>query len=63
MFQSPRNSGGFDATEDAFCFGYYDSDGGELCFQLELSQIAEVVPANLRDRGKERRSLRSQLAS
>lgn len=32
MFQSPHYSGGFDATEDAFCFSYYDSDGGELWF-------------------------------
>ena len=43
MFQSRRYEGGFDATEDAFCFSYYQPDGDELWFQLELSQIAEVV--------------------
>jgi len=24
MFQSPHYEGGFDATEDAFCFSYFD---------------------------------------
>ena len=48
MFQIPRYSGGFDATEDAFCFSYYNSDGGELWFQLTLSEIVEVVAGELK---------------
>ena len=48
MFQSPHYSGGFDATEDAFCFSYYDSDGGELWFQLTLSEMMEAVAGELK---------------
>lgn len=48
MFQSQRYEGGFDATEDAFCFSYYNSDGSELWFQLELAQITKIVAGNLR---------------
>ena len=48
MFQSAHYLGGFDATEDAFCFSYYDSDGGELWFQLTLSEIMEAVAGELK---------------
>lgn len=48
MFQSPHYEGGFDATEDAFCFSYYDSEGGELWFQLTLSEMMEVVAGELK---------------
>lgn len=48
MFQSPHYQGGFDATEDAFCFSYYDSDRGELWFQLTLSQIMEAAAGELK---------------
>jgi hypothetical protein len=48
MFQSPHYEGGFDATEDAFCFGYDDADGGELWFQLTLSEMRKVVAGELK---------------
>jgi hypothetical protein len=48
MFQSPHYEGGFDATEDAFCFSYYDSDGGELWFQLTISEMTQVVAGDLK---------------
>jgi hypothetical protein len=34
-------------TEDAFCFSYYDPDGGELWF-LTLSEMMEVVAGQLK---------------
>jgi hypothetical protein len=48
MFQSARYTGGFDAIEDAFCFSYYDSGGGEFWFQLTPAQISEIVAGNLK---------------
>jgi hypothetical protein len=48
MFQSPHYEGGFDATEDAFCFGYDDHDGGELWFQLTISEMMAVVAGELK---------------
>jgi len=48
MFQSPHYSGGFDATEDAFCFSYYDSDESELWFQLTLSEMMEIAAGKLK---------------
>jgi hypothetical protein len=48
MFQSPHYSGGFDATEDAFCFSYYDPDGSEFWFQLTLSEMREAVAGTLK---------------
>ncbi|HRJ90468.1 MAG TPA: hypothetical protein PLN05_16810 [Pyrinomonadaceae bacterium] len=43
MFQSKHFCGGFDATERAFCFSYYDDDGIEYWFQLSLSEILVIV--------------------
>lgn len=48
MFQTANYSGGFDSTEDAFCFSYNERGGGELWFQLTTSQIAEVVAGELK---------------
>jgi hypothetical protein len=48
MFQTPHYEGGFDATEDAFCFSYYDPDGGELWFQLTLSEMMQAVAGQLK---------------
>ena len=44
MFQRPSIAGGFDATERAFCFSFYDDEGTEYWFQLtsdDLKLIAE----------------------
>lgn len=42
MFQSKNYVGGFDATEMAFCFSYYDPEGIEYWFQLTSSEVSEV---------------------
>lgn len=42
-FQSDSFCGGFDATEQAFCFSYYDHDGREFWFQLTLEDIGQVL--------------------
>ena len=47
MFQSKNYAGGFDATEQAFCFSFYASDGREYWFQLTLSEVEEVAGGSL----------------
>jgi hypothetical protein len=42
MFQSPSYVGGFDATEMAFCFSYFDPGGVEYWFQLTSSEVSKV---------------------
>ena len=44
-FQSPHYVGGYDATEDAFCFSYYDDAQEEWWFQLSLEEL-ESVPTD-----------------
>lgn len=46
MFQSENYIGGFDATEMAFCFSYFDSERSEHWFQLELREVRAAVVAN-----------------
>lgn len=41
-FQTSSYSGGFDATEDAFCFSYY-KDKEEFWFQLTLEEIQQII--------------------
>ena len=41
-FQTERFVGGFDATEDAFCFSYY-SPAGEQWFQVTLEEVARIA--------------------
>ena len=43
MFQTEHFCGGFDATEDAFCFSYYAADGTEYWFQLTLPEVSSVA--------------------
>jgi hypothetical protein len=43
MFQSDSFVGGFDATEMAFCFSYYDPSGHEYWFQLTTGEIEDVA--------------------
>lgn len=43
MFQTAHYCGGYDATEKAFCFSYYDDNGEEFWFQLTLKQIKEIL--------------------
>lgn len=41
--QSEHFVGGFDATEDAFCFSYYSSAAGEQWFQISLEDVTEIA--------------------
>lgn len=43
MFMSENYSGGFDATERAFCFSYYDKSGSEYWFQLTLDELGQII--------------------
>jgi hypothetical protein len=47
MFQSEHYEGGFDATENAFCFSQYAADGTESWFQLTLEDVQRVVGGEL----------------
>lgn len=41
-FQTENYCGGFDATEDEFCFSYYDINKVEYWFQKSLNEIEEI---------------------
>ena len=41
MFQYPHYEGGFDATEDAFCFSYHDSSGDVA--RWAISSIGNLI--------------------
>lgn len=43
MFQSENYVGGFDADEEAFCFGYYAPDGQEYWFELTLAEAKAIA--------------------
>ena len=43
MFQTEKYEGGYDATEEAFCFSYYDENKKEYWFQLTLKEIQQVL--------------------
>lgn len=43
MFQTKHYRGGYDATERAFCFIYYNEKGEEFWFQVTLQQIKEII--------------------
>lgn len=43
MFQTKNYIGGFDATEMAFCFSYFDMSHQEFWFQCTLLEVNEIV--------------------
>ncbi|HEV8262860.1 MAG TPA: hypothetical protein VGQ19_19155 [Burkholderiales bacterium] len=43
MFQSGPYVGGYEATEAAFTFSYYDDDQKEYWFQLTLDEMKDVA--------------------
>jgi hypothetical protein len=47
-FQSDNYAGGFDATEQAFCFSYYTPEGEEHWIQLTLGGVEAVAAGELR---------------
>ena len=48
-FQENDYVGGFDDTEKAFCFSYYDLSGKEFWFQLTLNDVDEIVALNKKE--------------
>jgi hypothetical protein len=46
MFQSEHFCGGFDATENAFCFSYYDNNN-EYWFQIDLEEVKKITHGQL----------------
>lgn len=46
-FQTESFTGGYDATEGAFCFSHYDSNRNEFWFQVTLSEVAEIAEGKL----------------
>jgi hypothetical protein len=47
MFQSNKYCGGFDATEDAFCFSYYQSENQELWFQITIDEVQKILSGEI----------------
>ena len=43
MFQTKNYVGGFDATEMAFCFSYFDARREEFWFQCTLAQVGDIA--------------------
>ncbi len=43
MFQEENFVGGYDATESAFCFSYYDEQRREFWFQLTLEDVEKIA--------------------
>ncbi len=43
MFQTEHFCGGYDATEMAFCFSYYDSKNNEFWFQIDLNDVKKIA--------------------
>jgi hypothetical protein len=41
-FQTANYCGGFDGTEDEFCFSFYDTNKVEYWFQKSLKEIEEI---------------------
>jgi hypothetical protein len=48
MFRSTHFEGGYDATEQAFCFSYYNQGGDEFWFQLTINEMIAVANGGLR---------------
>lgn len=46
MFQTNHYCGGYDATEEAFCFSYYTEEGKEFWFQLSLEDMKKNLDSD-----------------
>ncbi len=49
MFTTAHYVGGFDATEKAFCFSYFDSESGEYWFQFSLPDALDLVSNHIKE--------------
>lgn len=43
MFHTNHYCGGYDATEHAFCFNYYDISENEFWVQISLENAKEIA--------------------
>ena len=46
-FQIENFAGGFDGTENAFCFSYYNQKGEEFWLQLTLDEVGKISRGEL----------------
>lgn len=49
QFQTDDFCGGFDATEEEFCFSYYDENRIEYWFQFPLTDIDKFVSGEIKE--------------
>ena len=49
QFQTDEFCGGFDATEEEFCFSYYDQNEIEYWFQFPLTDIDRFVNGEIKE--------------
>lgn len=49
QFQTDDFCGGFDATEEEFCFSYYDEKRIEYWFQFPLADIDKFVNGEIKE--------------
>ncbi|WP_248723317.1 hypothetical protein [Seonamhaeicola sp. ML3] len=47
QFQTLNYCGGFDATEDEFCFSFFDKSEKEYWFQLSLNEIERIKEGSI----------------
>lgn len=47
-FQTAKYCGGFDATENEFCFSVNDADSAEWWFQFPLSTVAAILSGDIK---------------
>lgn len=48
-FQSDQYVGGFDATENAFCFSYYDTNRNEFWFQISIGEVENILDRRIKE--------------
>ena len=48
-FQTEKYCGGFDATEDEFCFSYYGSNKVEYWFQKSMDEIEQIYGGKINE--------------
>lgn len=47
MFQTENYIGGFDATENAFCFSYFRDPRNELWIQITIHEVKKILSGKL----------------
>ncbi len=48
-FQTPNYCGGFDATEEEFCFSFYDKNQKEYWFQFALESVEQIIDGQVNE--------------